>query len=100
MDDLINTLHDNHLARLRDGKCTIRAGISFLNVLTNIEQMSDSCSHVGVAVVARIMPEKANLPHAYIKDLHMGENAKFNEAYEKAHKNYYGMLDIVEKAAD
>jgi hypothetical protein len=30
----------------------------------------------------------------------MGENTKFNEAYEKAHKNYYGMLDIVEKAAD
>ncbi len=99
MDDLINTLHDNHLGRLRDGKCTIRAGISFLNVLTNIEQMSDSCSHVGVAVIARIKPEKANLPHAYIKDLHKGENTKFNEAYERAYKNYYGMLDIVESKA-
>ena len=96
MDDLINTLHDNHLARLRDGKCTIRAGISFLNVLTNIEQMSDACSHVGVAVIARIRPEKANLPHSYIKDLHQGENTKFNEAYEKAHANYYGMLEKVE----
>ncbi len=99
MDDLINTLHDNHLGRLRDGKCTIRAGISFLNVLTNIEQMSDSCSHVGVAVIARIKPEKANLPHAYIKNLHKGENTKFNEAYERAYKNYYGMLDIVESKA-
>ena len=31
-----------------------------------------------------------------IKDLHQGENTKFNEAYEKAHANYYGMLERVE----
>ena len=96
MDDLINTLHDNHLQRLRDGNCTIRAGISFLNVLTNIEQMSDACSHVGVAVIARVRPEKANMPHEYIGDLHKGENTKFNEAYSAAHESYYKMLDEVE----
>ena len=99
MDDLINTLHDNHLQRLRDGKCTIRAGISFLNVLTNLEQMSDACSHVGVAVVARIRPEKAGLSHEYLKDLHQGENTKFNEAYDKAHESYYKMLNEVESNA-
>ncbi len=99
MDDLINTLHDNHLQRLRDGKCTIRAGISFLNVLTNLEQMSDACSHVGVAVVARIRPEKAGLTHEYIKDLHQGDNSKFNEAYGKARDIYFGMLDEVESKA-
>ncbi len=96
MDDLINTLHDNHLARLRDGKCTIRAGISFLNVLTNIEQMSDACSHVGVAVIARIIPEKANLPHAYIKDLHKGDDAAFKAAYSSARDSYYKMLALVD----
>jgi len=96
MDDLINTLHDNHLARLRDGKCTIRAGISFLNVLTNIEQMSDACSHVGVAVVARVESGKADLPHSYIKDLHQGTNEGFNEAYRKARESYYKMLEEVE----
>ncbi len=93
MDDLINTLHDNHLDRLRDGKCTIRAGISFLNILTNLENMSDSCSHVGVAIIARVKPEKANLPHTYLISLHKGENSRFNEAYSEAHENYYKMLE-------
>ena len=93
MDDIINTLHDNHLARLRDGKCTIRAGISFLNILSNLESMSDSCSHVGVAIIARVKPEKANLPHTYIRDLHTGENSSFNKAYTDAHDVYYRMLE-------
>ncbi len=96
MDDLINTLHVNHLQRLRDGKCTIRAGISFLDILTNLESMSDSCSHVGVAVVARVNPETANMSHAYLADLHKGQNSKFNDAYNRARKEYYGMLEKLE----
>ena len=94
MDELINTLHDNHLARLRDGKCTIRAGISFLDVLSNLESVSDSCSHVGVAVVARVVPEtSANMSHAYISNLHKGEDKKYKEAYNRAYDEYYGMLN-------
>ncbi|MCR5398990.1 MAG: hypothetical protein K6E68_05570, partial [Lachnospiraceae bacterium] len=96
MDDLINTLHDNHLGRLRDGNCTIRAGISFLDILTNLESISDSCSHVGVAVVARVVPETADMPHAYISDLHKGVNEKYNESYNKAREEYYGLLSKIE----
>ncbi len=96
MDDLINTLHDNHLGRLRDGKCTIRAGIGFLDILTNLESISDSCSHVGVAVVARVVPETADMPHAYISDLHKGVNEKYNESYNKAREEYYGLLSKIE----
>ncbi|MBP9996994.1 MAG: Na/Pi cotransporter family protein [Lachnospiraceae bacterium] len=97
MDDMINTLHDNHLKRLRDGKCTIRGGISFLDILTNLERMSDSCSNVGVATIARVNPTTANLAHNYITSLHQGNDEEFNEAYGKAHVAYFKMLEQIKE---
>ena len=43
VDDLVNSLHDNHIVRLRDGKCKVNAGIVFLDILTNLERISDLC---------------------------------------------------------
>ena len=99
MDDMINTLHDNHLHRLRDGKCTIKGGLSFLDILTNLESISDACSNVGVATIARISPDTANLAHTYITSLHQGHDVDFNEAYNKAHTAYFRMLEQVASAS-
>lgn len=92
MDDLINTLHDNHLIRLREGKCSIRSGMIFLDILSNMERISDICSNVGVAVVARVNPATASLAHTYISSLHQGYDTNFNEEYIAAHDLYFGKL--------
>lgn len=92
MDDFVNILNDNHLARLREGKCTIHAGMTFLDLLTNVERISDVCSNVGIAVIARVNPEIANLAHSYITTLHQGNDKEYNEEYEAAKKEYLGKL--------
>lgn len=92
MDDMINALHDNHLARLRTGTCTIHAGTVFLDILNNIERISDVCSNIGIAVIARVNPEVANLAHSYISSLHKGSDENYNREYEAAHEEFFGRL--------
>ena len=92
MDDLTNTLHDNHLARLREGNCSVRAGIVFLDILANMERIADICSNIGIAIIARIKPETAELAHTYTSSLHQGGDSDFNEEYIAAHSEYFGRL--------
>ncbi|MBQ9814356.1 MAG: Na/Pi cotransporter family protein [Lachnospiraceae bacterium] len=94
MDDMINTIHDNHLERLRDGVCSVSSGMAFLDILSNLERMSDSCSNVGIAVVARVNPELANLAHSYITSLHASkDNNNFDEEYNAIHDDYFARLN-------
>ena len=92
-DDLVNTLHDNHLIRLKEGKCSIQAGVTFMDLLSNIERISDTCSNVGVATITRIYPEMENQAHKYISSLHQGSDADFNLQYNTAHSKYFKLLD-------
>lgn len=93
MDDLVNMLHDNHLERLREGRCTVKTGIVFLDILANLERIADICSNIGVAIVARVNPETASLAHTYISSLHQGGDEIFNEEYLKAHDEIFGKLN-------
>ena len=92
MDDMVNALHDNHLARLREGKCTMDAGTCFLDVMNNMEYISDSCSNVGVAMVARVTPQLARQAHMYISTLHQGTDEWYNELYQTEHDEYFSRL--------
>lgn len=95
MDNLILELHDEHLVRLRDGICTVHAGTRFLDVLTNIERISDICSNVGVATMARIYPDPENKGHSYIAMLHGGDDAEFNTQYNAALEQYREKLKSI-----
>ena len=97
VDDMVATLHDNHLARLREGKCTLNAGIAFMELLNNIERISDTCSNVGVATIARIHPELANQTHKYISSLHQGDDADYNLQYNSARIKYFDKLGELEE---
>ncbi|HYE09874.1 MAG TPA: Na/Pi cotransporter family protein [Patescibacteria group bacterium] len=58
VDDLRDTFKDSHINRLNKGECNINAGVLFLDILTNLERVSDHC--VNVADVVRIA-EQASL---------------------------------------
>lgn len=92
VDDLVAALHDNHLERLREGMCGICAGMEFLNLLSEIERISDICSNVGVAMVARAQPEMRHQVHEYVSMLHSGRDEGFNREYRKAHEQYFALL--------
>lgn len=97
VDDIVNALKQNHLDRLRSGRCSVFAGTEFLNLLSELERISDICSNVGVATVARTTPEMQHEIHDYVSRLHAGNDATFNREYQEAHDRYFRMLNDVEK---
>ena len=95
VDDLINTIRENHLERLRKGECSIAADNIFINLLSDLERISDVCSNIGLATIARVQPEIVAEEHIYVSRLHQGNDPDFNREYNDAHKKYYAQLALV-----
>lgn len=93
VDDMVGALKANHLQRLREGTCSVMAGTEFLNLLSEIERISDLCSNVGVATVARANPQMKHQIHDYISMLHAGNDDHFNREYQEAHERYFRLLN-------
>ena len=92
VDDMVNAMKQNHLDRLRQHKCSVLAGTEFLNLLSDIERISDICSNVGVATIARMKPELKHEIHDYVSSLHAGNDENFNREYHAAHDHYFALL--------
>ena len=92
VDDVVNVLKENHLSRLAKGECTVIAGTEFMDLLSDVERVSDICSNIGLATVARVNPELANEAHDYSQYLHSGRDEKFNKEYKDAHIRYFRRL--------
>lgn len=92
VDDMVNVLKSNHLERLRNGACGVFNGSEFFNLLSEAERISDVCSNLGVATVARAIPEIHHQIHDYISRLHSGRDEEFNQVYQQAHDEYFEML--------
>ena len=97
VDDMVNALRQNHLERLRERKCSVLAGTVFLNMLSDIERISDICSNVGVFTIARIKPEMKHEIHDYVSRLHAGKDEAFNREYHAAHDHYFELLRAEEQ---
>ena len=96
VNELVYTIKENHLSRLRKGECGIDAGTSYMSVLGDLERISDVCSNVGVSVMARVTPELTQEAHGYLSALHAGHDADFNREYESVRKEYLGRLQDTE----
>ncbi len=92
VDDMVNVLKEHHLERLHKGECGGFNGSEFLNLLSEAARISDVCSNVGVATVARAMPEIKHQVHDYISKLHSGRDEEFNQVYQAAHDDYLRRL--------
>ena len=95
VDDLVATLRTNHIHRVRDGRCTIYAGLTFLDILVNVERIADQCSNVGVFTLSMSDKHIMNNHHDYIHELHQGKDPVFNHAYQETHDKYFGELERI-----
>jgi phosphate:Na+ symporter len=50
VDDLEDNLRNTHIQRLSDGLCESAASVVFLDVLTNLERVSDHCKNIAEGV--------------------------------------------------
>ena len=97
VDDLVATLRSNHIHRVRDGQCTVYAGLTFLDILVNVERIADQCSNVGVFTLSMFDKHIMNTHHDYIHELHQGKDPVFNRAYQETHDKYFGELKRIKR---
>ena len=92
-DDMINCINESHLDRLYRGECDFTVSNDFQNLLSDLERISDVCSNIGIATIARVEPELSTLSHEYISSLHQGNDETFNREYSEAHEKYFAELN-------
>ena len=92
VDDMVASLKEFHINRLREGKCSVDAGTYYLNLLAEIERISDVCSNIGISTLTRMHPDLANRTHEYASALHRGNDEKFNAEYHAAHDEFFARL--------
>ena len=92
IDDLVSQLRSNHIERFHNGDCTVHGGIAFLDILVNIERISDQCSNIGIYTLLLKEPQIVQNQHDYSKYLHSGQDAEFNALYRKYHDKYFNLL--------
>ncbi len=51
VDEMEKTLRKKHIARLNEGRCETSSGIIFLDMLSNLERISDHSSNIALAVL-------------------------------------------------
>ncbi len=104
VDDMVDVMRKHHLSRLSKGLCSVTAGTDFMDILHDLERISDTCSNIGLATIARVHPETANMAHDYIYYLHAGRDEYFNQKYKEASDEYMprlkGIIASSENKAD
>ncbi|MEG2813813.1 MAG: Na/Pi cotransporter family protein, partial [Oscillospiraceae bacterium] len=94
IDTMEDTLKFRHIERLKQGKCTIEGGLVFLELLTNLERISDHCSNIAVYIIG-YHNDKASLNrHEYLKRIHGGEADDYNLAADSYYEKYFKRIAV------
>ena len=91
IDAMKNTIKRNHINRLKKGLCSIDGGIIFLDILYNLEKISDRCSSIALYIIGRASDTEFNR-HIYTKELHEGKWEDYNSKYINYTQKYYSEL--------
>jgi len=95
VDEMCEYLRNRHVNRLKNGECNADAGSTFLDILVNLERVSDQCSNVGVHTISLYDNNVANAQHEYLNSLHKGADEEFNKAYNEAKEKYFSRLSQI-----
>ena len=96
LEEVVDLLRDDlrarHIERLKASACTIELGSQFLELLINLERISDHCSNVAIGILRQTAP-KGNLvltdTHAYTHALHHGRSPEFEKMFAECKSRYY-----------
>lgn len=94
-DEMVDTLINNHIARLSNAEYNVESGTNYIDLLGDIERISDICSNVGLAIIARVNPSLGLQSHDYSHYLHSGADEDFNAKYKEAYQLYFDRLEKV-----
>ncbi len=102
VDLMADTLKNRHVERLKLGECTIELGTQFLELLINLERISDHCSNVALRILRQTSSKDDIIridSHTYIHDLHHGADREFDQLFANYRERYFVPIEI-EKTED
>ena len=83
---LCDELKLRHIARLRTGKCEMKQGFAFNDMLTNLERMAAHCSNIAVAMIEI---EAADFDtHQYLKSVRESKNETYQMYFDEYERKY------------
>ena len=91
VDLLTATLRDRHVERLKAGTCTVEVGTQFLELLINLERISDHCSNAAVRILHQYAQRDTLVRediHSYLHNLHQGGSDDFNRLFQEDKEKY------------
>lgn len=90
VDEIRDTLKDRHVERLMENSCSVRSGVAFLDIVNNLERISDHCSNVGISIEQFASVDADIDAHKYIKNLRQ-ENGELYDALLSEYKNRFSL---------
>lgn len=86
IDTLSKQIKENHIRRLKQGKCTIEMGFNLEDILTGLERVSDHCSNVAVEMIT--INDNDYNTHGYFKNFSKEDRVAFDKEYNDLIKMY------------
>lgn len=93
IDGIKEMLKNHHIERLQKGTCGVQAGISFLEILTSMERISDHCSSIAIYVIQRINGDYFTDKHQAVEQMHTGDSEEYRALYSYYRQQYYDPLN-------
>ncbi len=92
IDEMVITLKNRHIERLKQGKCTILNGMAFVEALNDFERIADQCSNIALLILSESDKNIKGNHHAYIRELHKGGDELYNSELAKRKEQYLEKL--------
>ncbi|MCD2492358.1 Na/Pi cotransporter family protein [Lacrimispora sp. NSJ-141] len=89
IDVLKEALKTHHIERLSNGDCSVQAGISLTEFLTNMERISDHCSNIALHIIEKLNSSKSFDSHEYQQLMHRGLTEEYKALYKYYESKYY-----------
>lgn len=88
VDRIQEKLEKAHMKRLKTHECSVEAGVAFLEIISNVERVSDHCSNIGVSLLQANSCGYASDRHEYLRVLHAEMSGQYREDYEYYKQKY------------
>ena len=95
IDILVERLRAQHIKRLKDGACSIDTGVVYLDVLNNVERISDHCSNIAARLVGMEAGEDYD-SHTLKNMMHHNPTKEYMLNYEQCRRDYLIPLEQLE----
>jgi len=95
IDDMVLLLKNRHTSRLCKGKCSIDAGMVYMDALINFERAADHCSNIAMQLLSKDDEEIMKNHHRYLEELHISNDESYLAEHENRKAQYIGAIESI-----